>query len=176
MRCLPVAGTLRARDRTRSHVATGSGRERNRRVTKRIPVVLLTVLCVALLAACTELPPLLRRHTYPPNFKYIDRTQLSSAMWQLADDVSALDRVMRQPGPIDAARRADVERLLTAMLAATSALQAQGRPTNHPLMSDHVEGFRRDVTQALAAVRADPPNYYLVGTVSGTCLTCHSPE
>jgi len=146
------------------------------RVTRRIPVTLLSVLFVALLAACTEIPALLRRHTYPPDFKYIDRTQLRSAMWQLADDVSALDRVMRQPGAIDAARRADVERLLTAMLSATSALQAQGRPTNHPLMSDHVEGFRRDVTQALAAVRAEPPNYYLVGTVSGTCLTCHSPE
>ena len=143
---------------------------------RRIPVLFLSVLVVAQLAACTEVPALLRRHTYPPDFKYIDRTQLRSAMWQLADDVSALDGVMRAPGPIDAARRADVERLLTAMLVATSALQSQGRPTNHPRMSDHVEGFRRDVTQALAAVRADPPNYYLVGTVSGTCLTCHSPE
>lgn len=143
---------------------------------RRTPVLFVSVLVVAQLAACTEVPALLRRHTYPPDFKYIDRTQLRSAMWQLADDVSALDGVMRAPGPIDAARRADVERLLTAMLVATSALQSQGRPTNHPLMSDHVEGFRRDVTQALAAVRADPPNYYLVGTVSGTCLTCHSPE
>jgi len=145
-------------------------------VPRRTPVLFVSVLVVAQLAACTEVPALLRRHTYPPDFKYIDRTQLRSAMWQLADDVSALDGVMRAPGPIDAARRADVERLLTAMLVATSALQSQGRPTNHPLMSDHVEGFRRDVTQALAAVRADPPNYYLVGTVSGTCLTCHSPE
>ena len=143
---------------------------------KRIPLVLVTVLFVGLLAACTDVPALLRRHTYPPNFKYIDRTQLRSAMWQLADDVSALDHVMRQPGTIDAARRAEVEQLLTAMLAATSELQAQGRPTNHPLMSDHVEGFRRDVTQALASVRAEPPSYYLVGTVSGTCLTCHSPD
>jgi hypothetical protein len=145
-------------------------------MTKRIPVMLLAALFVAVLAACADVPALLRRHTYPPNFKYIDHTQLRSAMWQLADDVSTLDREMREPGPMDPARRAQIERLLAAMLATTSALQAQGRPTNHPRMSDHVESFRRDVTQALAAVQAEPPNYYLVGTVSGTCLTCHSPD
>lgn len=145
-------------------------------MTRRIPALFMTVLLAIPLAACTDVPALLRRHTYPPNFKYIDRTQLRSAMWQLADEVSALDRLMRQPGAIDAARRAEVERLLTAMLAATGALQAHGRPTNHPLMSEHLEGFQRDLTQALAGVEAEPPNYYLVGTVSGTCLTCHSPE
>ena len=111
---------------------TGTAARREAVRDKRIPVVWLSVLFVALLAACTEMPALLRRHTYPPDFKYIDRTQLRSAMWQLADDVSALDRVMRQPGAIDAARRADVERLLTAMLAATSALHAQGRPDESP--------------------------------------------
>jgi len=145
-------------------------------MTKRTPALLTTMLSMTLVVACTDVPALLRRHTYPPNFKYIDRTQLRSAMWQLADDVSALDRLMRQPGTIDAARRVEVEQLLTEMLAATSELQAQGRPTNHPVMSDHVEAFRRDVTQALAGVRAEPPSYYLVGTVSGTCLTCHSPD
>jgi hypothetical protein len=127
-------------------------------------------------AGCTDVPAQLRRHTYPPNFKYIDRAELRSAMWQLADDVRALDVVMRQPGTIDLTRRAEVERLLTEMLASTSTLQTQGRPTNHPLMGDHVENFRRDVSQALASVQAEPPNYYLVGTVSGACLTCHSPE
>ena len=106
-------------------------------MTRRIPALFMTVLLAIPLAACTDVPALLRRHTYPPNFKYIDRTQLRSAMWQLADEVSALDRLMRQPGAIDAARRAEVERLLTAMLAATGALQAHGRPTNHPLMSEH---------------------------------------
>lgn len=145
-------------------------------MTPRLPICLLAVLFAAQLAACADVPALVRRHTYPPNFKYIDRAQLRSAMWQLADDVSALDRVMRQPGAIDPARRAEVERLLAAMLVSSSALRTEGQATNHPLMSDHVEDFRRDLSQALAGVQAEPPNYYLVGTVSGTCLTCHSPE
>jgi hypothetical protein len=135
----------------------------------------VTVLLAGLLSACTDVPALVRSHTYPPNFKYIDHAQLHSAMWQLADDVSALDRVMRQPEAIDAARRAEVERLLTAMLATTRTLQTQGRPTNHPLISDHLEEFERNLLQARTGVEAEPPNYYLVGTIAGTCLTCHSP-
>jgi hypothetical protein len=145
-------------------------------MTKRMLVVPVTVLFAGLLSACTDVPALLRSHTYPPNFKYIDRTQLRSAMWQLADATTALDRVMRQPGALDTARRAEVRRLLAAMLVTTSTLQTQGRPTNHPLISDHLEEFERNLIQARTGVEAEPPNYYLVGTVSGACLTCHSPE
>lgn len=125
------------------------------------------------LVACADVAARVRRHTYPPDFQYITRDQLHSTMWQLADSVRALDAAMRQPGPIDEARRADIERQLRAMLATTTDLQSDGRPTSHPLLSEHLERFRRDVTLALAGVKADPPNYYLVGSVSGACLTCH---
>jgi len=143
---------------------------------KPISGMLATVLFGILVGACSDVPAALRRHTYPPNFKYIDREQLQSTMWQLADTVHTLDRLMREPGPIDPTRRAQVRRLLGTMIADTHTLQAQGRPTNHPLLSENMEGFERDVAQALAGVEAEPPNYYLVGTVSGACLTCHSPE
>jgi hypothetical protein len=143
---------------------------------KRLLVLIGVALLGSLSTACTDVPALLRRHTYPPNFKYIDRTQLRSAMWQLAEAATALDSVMRQPGAIDPARRAEALRLLTEMIAAASTLQTQGRPTNHPLISEHLEGFERDLVQARIGVEAEPPNYYLAGTVSGACLTCHSPR
>lgn len=143
---------------------------------ERRKLVLLVVASVTLLSGCADVPALVRRHTYPPNFQYITREQLHSAMWQLADHVRALDAVMRQPGPIDAARHAEVERLLLAMREDTSALQASGRPMNHPLIGEHLKTFQRDVSQALAGVEAVPPNYYLVGSISGACLPCHSPD
>lgn len=143
-------------------------------MTKRMSLAFVAVLCGSLLVACAEMPGLVRRYTYPPDFKYIDRTEMHSTMWQLADSVSELDRVMKQPGPIDTARRAEIKRLLTAMLATSSALQTEGRPTNHPLLSEHLDQFQRNLVQTLAGVEADPPNYYLVGTIAGTCLTCHS--
>jgi hypothetical protein len=141
-----------------------------------MPVVLLIGVYGALLTACSgDFPALIRRHTYPPNFKYIERGQVSSAMWQLAQASTILDQVMRQPGAVDPARRAEVVRLLTSMLAATSILETQDRPTNHPLISEHLEQFERDLIQARRGVESEPPSYYLVGTVSGACLTCHSP-
>jgi hypothetical protein len=143
---------------------------------KATPAILVTLLFGGLLAACADVPAFLRRHTYPPNFKYIDQTQLRSAMWQLADKVAALDRVMRESGVMDTSRRAEAEQLIREMLAATRTLQTEGRPTNHPLIGEHLDGFQHDLTQALAGLKADPPNYYLVGTVSGTCLSCHSPQ
>ncbi len=136
----------------------------------------LVLLAAGLLAACAEWPALVRRHTYPPNFRYIERGQLQSAMWQLARDVDELDRVMRAPAMTAEARRAEVLRLLTAMQAATEDLETEGRPSNHPLISNHLGTFRRDLAQARAGVDADPPNYYLVGSVSGACLVCHAPS
>jgi len=142
-----------------------------------VPLAVFAPLLLAgLLAGCDELPALLRRHTYPPNFKYISQAQLHSAMWQLADQVTDVDRVMHAPGMSEPERRAEVERMLTDMLATTHALQVQGRPTNHPVIGEHLDGFERDLNQALVGVKAEPPNYYLVGTVSGACLSCHSPQ
>ena len=138
--------------------------------------VLAIVLSAALVAGCSDLAMHIRQHTYPPDFKYIDQTQVQSAVWQLAADVTALDRVMRQSAPSDVARRGEVRRLLGAMDDATSALRTGGRPTNHPLIADHIEQFRRDLALARAGVDLEPPNYYLVGSVAGACLTCHAGE
>lgn len=139
-------------------------------MTKRLAVLLL----LSVSACSADLPAMMRRHTYPPNFKYIDRNQVSAAMWQLADASRNLDALMRQEGPIDETRRGEVLRLLRAMTDAANSLETQDQPTNHPVISDHLGQFMRDLYQARRGVEAEPPSYYLVGTVSGACLTCHS--
>ena len=135
----------------------------------------VTTLCVALVlgaVACADLPAKVRRVTYPPDFRYIEHSQLESAMWRLAYDVRELDQLMRTP-PIDAAKHDAAVRLLNDLLVATDALRGGGQPTNHPMLTAHVGQFRRDVSLALAGVQADPPSYYLVGSVTGACLVCH---
>jgi len=140
---------------------------------------LVAVLCAVLVlsaVACADLAAKMRRVTYPPDFRYIERSQLQSAMWRLAYDVRELDQLMRTPPPIDAVRHDATVRLLNDLLVATDALRGGGQPTNHPLLTDHVGRFRLDVSLALAAVQADPPSYYLVGSVTGACLACHGPS
>jgi hypothetical protein len=134
------------------------------------------ILVAGLMAACADLPARLRRHTYPPNFKYIGRAELRSAMWRLASGVHQLDDLMRQPEPMDEARRARLTQVLTAMDDAAAELATHGRPTNHPLLGDHLDAFRRALATARASVASQHPNYYLVGSISGACLSCHGPE
>jgi hypothetical protein len=137
---------------------------------------LFILLCVGVSAgshACADWTATMRRVTYPPDFRYIERSQLKSAMWRLAYDVRELDQLMRMPPPVDASRRDATERYLNDLLVATDALRGGGQPTNHPLLTDHLGRFRLDVSLALAAVEAEPPSYYLVGSVTGACLTCH---
>jgi hypothetical protein len=136
----------------------------------------VTVLSASVLVACADLPARVRRHTYPPDFKYIGRAELRSAMWQLASQVSQLDDLMRQPGPIDDGRRAQIAQLLSTMEDTTRQLATHGRPTNHPLISDHLDGFQRALATARAALASERPNYYVVGSVSGACLVCHGPD
>jgi len=140
-----------------------------------------TLVCIGLFAAvaassCAGLPARLRGHTYPPDFRYIERSEIRSAMWQLASDVHQLDELMRRPGPVDEAQRAQIAALLSAMDDTARSLATSGRPTNHPLIEDNLEGFRQALATARTSIASEHPNYYLVGSVSGACLGCHGPE
>jgi hypothetical protein len=143
---------------------------------RRTGFVQVALLVASLIAGCADLPARLRRHTYPPDFKYIERTEIRSAMWQLASDVSQVDDLMRRPEPMDETRRAQIAQLLSAMDDSARALATGGRPTNHPLIEENLDGFRRALATARASVASGRPNYYLVGSVSGACLACHGPD
>jgi hypothetical protein len=116
----------------------------------------------------------MRQLTYPPEFKYIDRSQVRSAMWRLAAAVDDLDQLMRQPEADDPQRFLRIAAILRRMDEATEELRARGRPTNHPIMSAHLEKFRQDVDLALQMVDSAQPNDFLLGTISGSCLVCHA--
>lgn len=48
-----------------------------------------------------------------------------------------------------------------------------GVTTNHLVIDDHIEQFKRDVSAAIRNARADPPNYFALGRLSGSCVACH---
>jgi hypothetical protein len=63
--------------------------------------------------------------------------------------------------------------LLTAMHRTTTALSTQREYTNHPLIDQHLDKFQRDLDLARRAVEAEPPSYFLAGSITGACLYCH---
>ena len=142
----------------------------------RPPHRALVALAAALGSLACSGDPLeqLRAHTYPPSFTYIPEEKLHDTMWQLADGVSKLDRLMLEPPASGEALQAAVLAELDAMQGSAVALGPTGWPTNHPGLSRNLGAFR----DALRAARRDaalvPPNYYLAGSISGACTSCHT--
>ena len=95
-------------------------------------------------------------------------------MWQLAKQVRELQLLMREPASIDERRREEIIRLLVAMERSANELKTQGRPSNHPLIDTNLGPLQRDITLAREAVEKNPPNYFLVGSLTGACIYCHS--
>jgi hypothetical protein len=59
------------------------------------------------------------------------------------------------------------------MESAAARLGQSGWSSNHPLIDMNLPSFRRDIKGALEAVEHDPPNFLLVGPVTGACVYCH---
>jgi hypothetical protein len=114
-----------------------------------------------------------REHTYAPSFNYVTDEQLESAMWQLASGVASLERILAPERVVTAEARLDVIRVLERMDAAAATLGPAGWPSNHPRIAQEIGGFRAEVAAAKRAVEAEPPSYYLAGSISGACLACH---
>jgi hypothetical protein len=115
----------------------------------------------------------IRRFTYPPDFQYLEHSQVVSAMGTLARDVRALKRLLAGTEALDAGQHAEVVRLLRAMEVTAAELDPKGRRTNHPVIDRNIGAFRRDIEMARLAAERDPPNYFLAGSVAGSCSYCH---
>ncbi|MEQ9497921.1 MAG: hypothetical protein RIT81_13705 [Deltaproteobacteria bacterium] len=121
------------------------------------------------LVACSSPVAELRKATYGPQFTYVEGRDLKANMWSIANDVNRLDTLLRDPQGTDADAIAEVLRHLEAT---THALEG-GTTTNHPRLDANLAHFVQEVTAARVAAEADPPNYFLAGSITGSCLHCH---
>jgi hypothetical protein len=125
---------------------------------------------------CAGFPARIRSVTYTPEFGYITEDQIRSTMGQLGQQVNRLATILRREAPVTEAERAEILGLLEAMEHTTTALATRQEYTNHPLIDRHLDPFRRDIAMARRAVASEPPNYFLVGSLTGACLYCHGTE
>ena len=137
-------------------------------------LLLVTALGATLFAGCT--PAKIRRFTYPPDFKYLEHSQIESAMLKLARHVRSLDRILREPDPESTDQQTQVAKILRAMETTAAELDPGGQQSNHPLIDRNIKAFRQDIEMARRAAEHDPPNYFLAGTVSGACRHCHQEQ
>jgi hypothetical protein len=134
------------------------------------PVLLLSLL------GCSDGPwSFLRRHTYPPSFRYIPQPELRSAMWLLGKQSLELSRILRSVPDGASPPQSQVVLLLADMQITVEDLGAGEWPTNHPELGQGLQALAEDIRAARAAADRDPPKYFLAGSVSGACLYCHRP-
>jgi hypothetical protein len=138
--------------------------------TKASSIILGSLLLQLL--GCADFAGWVRQYTYPPTFHYISTEQLRSTMWRLAYHSREVNQLLRSTGTIESHRKEILEHL-EAMARAATELNRTGWPSNHPLIDENRSNFLRDIKMAGDAIRSEPPNFLLAGSVTGACVYCH---
>jgi uncharacterized membrane protein YccC len=131
------------------------------------------VLIAAGVGGCTDVGRTVRKVTYPPDFRYVPKDQVDSAMWQMAAAVRELDATLRDDALAEPAKQQRILSLLDRMQTTSDRLDSGARDTNHPLLDRKVPRLSADIQVARIAASDSPPRYALAGSVSGACIYCH---
>jgi hypothetical protein len=142
---------------------------------RRIALIAMLVFAMAAPLACWGSRPGLQEGAPAPDFNYITDEELESAMWRLAAGIRSLQALFDE-APVKQSQRPEVIRILDEMIAAAEELGPEGVATNHSRITHNLERFREKLEIARSSVEMNPPRYYLVGNLSGTCLACHASE
>jgi hypothetical protein len=100
---------------------------------------------------------------------------LHGSMREMANRVQKIDAMLRGVEPKTPEERRDVVRLLHEVEVIANQLSAENVRSVHPKIAHNIDAFRDDIQRARIYAEADPPNYYLAGTLAGACANCHGP-
>ena len=122
-----------------------------------------------LILGCAQI----RKVTYPDNFIYLSQKQLSSKMASLSLHMREIDGILQDNWAISSEQQSRIIHILSSIDGIANELGAGNAITNHLVIDDHIDQFKSDVNNALFNVRANPPNYFALGKLSGSCAACH---
>lgn len=122
-----------------------------------------------LLASCATV----REVTYPRDFVYLEKTEITSDMQAMAVAVDRLDRLLADSAYAAADRQGRILDALTEIERISSTLAAGAGGGNHALINNNIDGLRELARNARVAAEGDPPVYYPAGRLAGQCLACH---
>ncbi len=133
-----------------------------------VRAITVIIMLSVLVTACDTI----RKATYPPDFVYLERSEVVGAMQTMSIHIYAIDEILANPETISAQQR---EQLIFRLrqIQKTVIPLTEGMRTNHTLLDGNIDGLLRDVIDARQKIENEPPDYYLVGRLVGTCLGCH---
>ncbi len=138
-------------------------------VATRVKLMLVALLCAGVLLGCATI----RKATYPQDYVYLERKQVRSEMALLSLYLRQIDEILLDNTVISSDQQARVVSLLSSINASADKLGASNIVTNHLVIDEHIDRFKSDVSVALNDARADPPSYFVLGKLSGSCVACH---
>lgn len=131
---------------------------------------LLTIILLTILASsCSQN----RKVTYPGNFVYLEQKQIISEMALLSNYMTQIDEILSDDSTISSEQQARIAKILSLIDASADSLGAGSVKTNHLIIDDHIDQFKTDVNVAIRNARSDPPNYFPLGKLAGSCVACH---
>ena len=130
-------------------------------------LLLSTVLAIS---GCGDAAKMIRKATYPPDFKYVSGQELRSHMNQLAFQLQQLDQALSKS---DSLQQQEILDTLRNIEQIGINLQAGEAGSNHPFLQDFMSNFVNKISTARNAASLDPPRYYFAGLVAGGCINCH---
>jgi len=147
--------------------------DRIRRFTpgiRQIQLFAIVLLCSGLLFSCAQI----RKATYPDDYVYLEQKQVTSKMALLSFYLRKIDEILLEDSTINSEQQ---ERIADILMSMSDIVDTLGKTaeaqTSHLVIDDHLDQFRSDLNLALYNVRADPPNYFALGKLSGSCAACH---
>ena len=134
---------------------------------------ILIGLGVAILAMLVSSCATVRKATYPPDFVYLEKQEVSSSMQRMAISINKLDRLLSDTADQSESKQENVLSELNNIESITRSLEPGSNQSNHPLIDQHMDNFRDQLMMAKSAIGQDPPNYYPAGRLIGQCHGCH---
>jgi hypothetical protein len=129
----------------------------------------LLVLSASLAVGCEQM----RKDTYPGDFVYLEQNKVSGEMALLSSYMTQLDEIMLDDATVSSEQQQQILAVLSNIDTSANRLGSGNVRTNHLLIDSHIDQFKLDVDTAIRDARADPPNYFALGRLSGSCAGCH---
>ena len=134
-----------------------------------LQLILLALLGAGLFLGCAQI----RKTTYPSDFVYLEQKQVKTQMALLSLYLRQLDQILMDDLTVSSEQQQQIIAVLSKIEASTTTLGAGSVRTNHLVIDAHIDQFRDDVYSAINNASADPPNYFALGRLSGSCVGCH---
>ena len=134
----------------------------------KVQLALISLICAGLLVGCNQI----RKVTYPQDYVYLEKKQIRSKMALLSFYLRQLNKIQSEISVASDERQRRTLELLEKVEGLTVEF-GSGVTTNHLVIDEHIDDFKADVYSAIRDVRANPPNYFAIGQLTGSCIGCH---